>query len=138
MSLRIPEPLLIRLAEQAVHAFPRECCGVLIGSTDPRNIVDAVAVANRSEQPQERHFAIDPRDLMRIERDARQAEMDVIGFYHSHPNGSALPSETDREAAWPVYSYVIVATSEDGAGEIRSWRLEESAGTFVEETIETI
>ena len=138
MALRVPRVLLDRLLEAAAEAFPRECCGVLVGQADPRTVIDAVAVANRSDRPHERHFAIDPRDLMRIERDARRAKMDVIGFFHSHPNGSALPSETDREAAWPVYSYVIVAASKDGAGEMRSWRLEEPAATFVEESIETV
>jgi proteasome lid subunit RPN8/RPN11 len=62
--------------------------------------------------------------------------MQLVGFYHSHPDGAAVPSPFDREAAWPWYSYLIVPVRGGAAGSVRSWRLRDARVDFVEEKIE--
>jgi proteasome lid subunit RPN8/RPN11 len=78
-----------------------------------------------------------PEDVLRSERRARELKLDVIGYYHSHPNAAAIPSQYDLEHALPVWSYVIVSVINGKATDIRSWEMEEDRTRFNEETIET-
>ena len=78
----------------------------------------------------DRRFAIDPLELMRAERDAAGAGLLVIGFYHSHPDHPARPSEFDRSRAWPFYSYVIVSIRSREVVDMRSWVLDDASGSF--------
>ncbi|MBK6800523.1 M67 family metallopeptidase [Novosphingobium sp.] len=84
------------LLEEATRAFPRECCGLLLGR-DGR-IETALPCANVHGQP-ERHFEIDPAALIAAHRAARGGGPQVLGYYHSHPSGRAEPSATDRAQA---------------------------------------
>jgi thiosulfate/3-mercaptopyruvate sulfurtransferase len=75
-------------------------------------------------------FSLDPRELMQLEKRAAEAGLAVLGFYHSHPDHPARPSETDRQNAWPFYSYVIVAIADRKPVDLTSWQLDESTGQF--------
>jgi proteasome lid subunit RPN8/RPN11 len=88
-----------------------------------------LASENAAAEPEAR-FEIPPQTLLRAQKSARHESLEVVGYYHSHPRGSAVPSEADRTDAWPGVSYLIVS----GASEVRSWRLS-SAGTFREEEV---
>ena len=72
---------------------------------------------------------------MRGEKAAREKDLDIIGFYHSHPDAPARPSQYDLEHAWPWYSYVIVAIKSGEADAMTSWVLQEDRQTFGEEDI---
>lgn len=74
---------------------------------------------------QHRRYWIDPEMMLKVQRQARDLNLDIIGVYHSHPNHPAIPSECDRRLAWPVYSYVIVSVQVGKAVDFRSWRLDE-------------
>ncbi|MDR2850923.1 MAG: M67 family metallopeptidase, partial [Desulfovibrio sp.] len=96
-------------------AYPGECCGFLLGvfeATGPRHIVDILPMCNaRETEAQHNRFLIAPVDFMRAERHARAAGLEIVGFYHSHPDHPALPSDYDREQALPFYCYIIVSVN---------------------------
>jgi proteasome lid subunit RPN8/RPN11 len=107
-------------------ALPSESCGVLVGRDG--HIVDAVAARNLSDDPH--RFLIDPQDHIDARRDARRRGLDVIGFYHSHPDAPAVPSRVDRaEANYPDHFYLIVGCLSDRE-DVRIFRLTD--GVLVE------
>ncbi len=119
--------------------YPYECCGLLIGrfSEEGRKVVvETYQISNaREEEAKPNRFLIRPEELMRGERQAREQQLDVIGFYHSHPDDQAIPSRYDLEHAWPVYSYVIVSVREGHAEKLLSWEMEADRSKFNPEEI---
>src|SRR5438445_4366221 len=93
--------------------YPHECCGVLLGrfEDDGMKVVTSTARAgNTRTDSAHNRYNIDPRELVRIQREARESELDIVGFYHSHPDHPALWSPTDlAEAHWIGCSYVITS-----------------------------
>ncbi|MCP1673619.1 proteasome lid subunit RPN8/RPN11 [Natronocella acetinitrilica] len=124
------------LAGLAVAAYPHEGCGVLLGDgTGDAIAVRAVATcANRADNPR-REFLLDPEDYLAAERRAEATGQQVVGIWHSHPEGTAEPSRTDLEMAWGGWSYLIAATRADCMVDLRAWRL--NGAGFVEEVIES-
>lgn len=92
--------------------------------------------ANRHQTPRS-HYLIDPKTVLIAHEEARAAGLEIVGYYHSHPDGPAVPSRKDLEDAWPDTSYLIVAVGSGGV-EARSWRLDERGGAFVEERVESL
>jgi proteasome lid subunit RPN8/RPN11 len=84
----------------------------------------------REDAAKKNRFLIAPDDLMRGEKHARQSRLDVVGFYHSHPDHPAVPSAFDLEHAWPVYSYVIVSVLSGRAEELSSFELRSDRSRF--------
>ena len=121
------------------RAYPDEVCGLLIGEYhDTEKIVrEVVPVENDWEQVDERRrrFRIGPDVIAREERRARENGMALIGFYHSHPDSEPNPSETDREFAWPTYSYVIQRVERGISLAVKSWVLTDDRTGYNEETI---
>jgi proteasome lid subunit RPN8/RPN11 len=116
--------LLRRHGEQT---YPHECCGVLLGQMDAdggRIVADVVACGNtRDDRPQDR-YNIDPRELVRIQRLARERDLEIVGFYHSHPDHPARWSQTDlAEAHWLGCSYVITSVMQGQAQDTNSFAL---------------
>lgn len=128
-----------RIELAAVAGYPSECCGLLIGEdTDAHRFVTRVESARNvlPEHDRADRFAIDPQRLRRAEEDATANGESVVGFYHSHPDHPARPSETDREAAWPFYTYLIVSVGAHGVHETNAWVLDDGTHAFVQQTIE--
>jgi len=128
--------------EIAAHGgrdYPYECCGLLLGtfSADGAKIVvETYPISNAREEDAKRNrFLIRPEELMRGERFAETKALEVIGFYHSHPDHPAIPSEYDLDHAWPVYSYIVVSVNAGEARELRSWEMEPDRSRFNEERI---
>lgn len=114
------------LLEDAVNAFPDECCGFLLGTSDEddrRIVTEIIVVNNAKEGDKRRRFAIAPLDYLKAEAYAEKKQLQLLGIYHSHPNHPAVPSEHDRVAAQPFFSYIIVSVLEKIPGALRSWRL---------------
>ena len=128
---------VIRIEGEA--AYPNECCGVLMGEADGAGNKFAkrtAAIHNAREDGERYHrFLITPEDLFHAEQTARASGLDVIGFYHSHPDHPAAPSEYDKDHALPFYSYVIVSVRQGVAGELASWELTADRTVFLPETI---
>ena len=83
-------------------------------------------------------FLIDPREQVRVEKDARVRKLEVLGYYHSHPDHPARPSDYDRDHAWPWYSYVIIRIQQGEARELNSWVLAEDRSCFTPEPVEVL
>jgi len=131
--LEINAEQLATVAAHAVADLPRECCGVLIGRSEgKRTIVEAVVAAPNAARLPLGRYEIDPQALVAAHRRAREGGLEVVGYYHSHPGGRAVPSRRDRRTAWPETSYLIVATGDGAITEQRSWRLS-SSGRFEEQ-----
>jgi proteasome lid subunit RPN8/RPN11 len=121
------------------NAFPNECCGVLIGEIDNsglKTVKHAEAIHNAFEDGEQYHrFLITPEDMLRAEQTARAMKLDIIGFYHSHPDHPAIPSGYDKDHALPFYSYVIVSVEQGAAKELKSWELAADRSDFLPEII---
>ena len=130
------------LRRHGEETYPQECCGVLLGSMDgdERVVSSIVRCGNtRTDSPQNR-YNIDPRELVRIQRQGRERGEDIVGFYHSHPDHPARWSQTDlAEAHWIGCSYVITSVTEGEADSTNSFELQgtqEDDKNFVDEKIE--
>jgi proteasome lid subunit RPN8/RPN11 len=117
-------------------AYPAECCGVLGGRVkEVKEVVLLTPVVNRrTDDP--RRYLISPDDLLQITNDLRRSELEVVGYYHSHPDHPAEPSAFDSEHAWPWYSYVIVRVDQGQASDITSWVLEEDCAALRQEALQ--
>jgi proteasome lid subunit RPN8/RPN11 len=121
------------------NAYPNECCGVMIGEIDKAGVktVKCVqAIENSWEDGEQYHrFLITPEDIMRAEQTARSMKLDVVGFYHSHPDCEAVPSEYDKDHALPFYSYVIVSVKQRKSEDLNSWELTLNRAEFLREEL---
>ncbi len=154
MAILIPEALKVQIDHAAISAYPLECCGLMLGQIvapseedpagDDRWVAELVHVDNRWDisvqdvtDPQaapfenantglgqHRRYWIDPEMMLKVQRQSRERNLNIVGVYHSHPNHLAEPSECDRRLAWPVYSYVIISVQLGETLDFRSWRLD--------------
>lgn len=128
------------IEEHASRMDPEECCGILLGRSsgeaDDTVLIERVIPAeNVHPDRREERYEIAPETLLRAQKEARSEGQEVVGYYHSHPNGEGHPSEHDRETALPDVSYLIVALMEGVVLERKSWRLDKSGSEFVQEGI---
>jgi len=123
VTLRVSETLLGTIHREGERAYPGECCGVLAGQPgEIKQVRRLLPVVNRRADDPHRYL-IAHEDLQRVEAEVRQADLEVLGFYHSHPDHPAAPSSFDAEHAWPWYSYLIVRVDRGRAVEATSWQL---------------
>ena len=137
--IAIAEQQLTEIREHGIRDYPYECCGLLLGRFDVNGKVvsETYPISNAREESAKRNrFLITPEELMRGERYAREHNLEVVGFYHSHPDSPAVPSQYDLEHAWPTYSYIIVSTSAERATDLFSWEQEPDRSRFNQEEIQ--
>ena len=115
------------------ETFPHECCGALLGKDAV--VAEAFPLANTTEEGPRRRFLVRPDDYRVAETRAREAGLDLLGFYHSHPDHPARPSQYDLDHAWPFFSYVIVSVMAGEDQALTSWRLRDDRSTFDEEDV---
>jgi proteasome lid subunit RPN8/RPN11 len=117
----------------AADSYPDEGCGVLVGRADGGDVevVEVTRGRNLVTERSRDRYELDPRAIVAAERSARGRGLDIVGFWHTHPDHPARPSGFDTERAWPEYVYVICAVTAAGVGMVRAFRLEEGGG-FVE------
>jgi len=140
MSLLMRAKLAEQIHSHLCSTYPEEGCGVMLGrdASEGREVVRILALENAREDSRGNRYVIAPEDVLAAEREARAAGLDVVGFYHSHPDHPARPSAFDLEHAWPYYSYVIVSVERGRAADVQGWRLAEDRSAFVRETIEIL
>ncbi len=143
--LKISSAHYAALRHHVEETYPHECCGVLLGQIDDNGarVVTSIARAGntRTDSPQNRYH-IDPKELIRIQREGRARGEDIIGFYHSHPDHPAQWSQTDlAEAHWFGCSYVITSVAKGKADQTNSFELigsDENAKKLADEKVELI
>jgi len=126
------------IRRHGAETYPHECCGALIGTSsgaDGVSIVEALPLPNVTDEGPRRRFRVSPDDYRQAEARAAAAGAELIGFYHSHPDHPAVPSQYDLDHAWPNLSYVIVSVRQSQPGELRSWRLRADRSRFEEEEV---
>jgi proteasome lid subunit RPN8/RPN11 len=140
MTLVLTSDQISQIEREGAEAYPNECCGAMLGrdDADSRRLVSRLEPLGNSFEADEQYhrFSLNPRDLMQLEKRAGDAGLAVLGFYHSHPDHPARPSEYDRQHAWPYYSYVIVSIAKRNPVDLTSWQLDESTEQFKPEMIE--
>ena len=129
------------------ETYPHECCGALVGS--PGRATATVALPNMTEEGPRRRFLVRPSDYRLAEQRAAELGGELLGFYHSHPDHPARPSQYDLDHAWPTFAYIIVSVVGDGplagsaglprrsgeaakAGDMTVWFLKEDRSEFEE------
>lgn len=136
--MTITEPLMDEIRRHGEEAYPKECCGVLIGtySNADNTVRELYRTENRHEDDHERRYLITPENYRAAEAYARKEGLDVVGVYHSHPDHPARPSETDLEqATFPGFTYVIVSVEDGEARDLTAWDLSYDRTRFVEDPI---
>jgi proteasome lid subunit RPN8/RPN11 len=118
------------IRRHGTETYPNECCGALIASGS--TIVEAFALPNTTAEGPRRRFLIGPNDYRLAEARAQARGGTLAGFYHSHPDHPARPSETDLAQAWPNLTYIIVAVRDGRPEDLRFWRLREDRSGFEE------
>ena len=138
--ITIAEPHLTEMHAHGERDYPYECCGLILGrfADGRKQVVETYPISNaREEQAKRNRFLIRPEELMRGEKYAREKGLDVVGFYHSHPDDRAVPSQYDLEHAWPTYSYIVMSVEKGRAVDLQSWEMEADRSRFNEEEIVT-
>ena len=131
---------LEEIKQIARDIFPHECCGIFVGSVrEEIKVVQEVVPAEnqRTDSPANR-FLITAEFLHSVEVRLRGTERSIIGFFHSHPDVAARPSDYDRDHAWPWYSYLIVSVIKGDPVEVLSWELKDDRSAFDPEALEIL
>ena len=140
--ISISEQNVEKINAHAEREYPHECGGMLIGRFEAdgsKAVVETLPFENaREEKDRHNRVLILPTDVLKAERYARELKLDVIGYYHSHPDDGAVPSQYDLEHALPVWSYIITSVLQGKAVDLRSWKMEDDRSKFNEEEIEKV
>ena len=140
--IELTQDIARQISAEGEKAYPNECCGALFGhflaNSDARVTAIFPIVNARESEEQYHRFVITADDSLRAERAALARDVDVVGYYHSHPDHPAIPSEYDREHALPFYAYVIVAVAQRQAEALTSWRLTQDRLRFLQEDVKTV
>jgi proteasome lid subunit RPN8/RPN11 len=123
--LAITPSVRVAIEAHARSAYPEECCGILLGLAATGKICDALPAQNLAPSNRAIRYNLDPRAILHAERESRERGLEIIGFYHSHPDHDAVPSATDAALSWEAYCYLIVPVTAAGPGVPRAWRFAE-------------
>ena len=142
-KLRISEELAEKIRAHGVATYPHECCGALLGrdlkaqgSQAGREVLGLFPLVNRRDDSPRNRFSVTADDVRDAEKSAQSQQMDVVGWYHSHPDHPAEPSGYDKDHAWPWYSYIIVSVNQAKAQDMTSWRLNDDREQYSPEIVE--
>jgi proteasome lid subunit RPN8/RPN11 len=139
VTLRLPGALAEEIRRHGEAAYPAECCGALVGRVDG-NAKEVVrlepAVNRRTDDPH--RYLIAPDDLRRLETATLAAGLEIVGYYHSHPDHPARPSAFDADHAWPWYSYLIVRIDRGRGADMASWVLDDERPLMHPESLDVL
>ena len=134
LRVRIPAAIHAELLNQSRASLPQEGCGLLLGQRDDTTATVSVAIPADNTRASSQAYEIAPEAVLAADRRARADGLLLLGAWHSHPDGQAVPSPTDRAEAWPDWCYLIVGLADPGEPELRAWRL--VGEDFIADTLE--
>jgi proteasome lid subunit RPN8/RPN11 len=149
-TLKLSTEIAQKIRQHSAETYPNECCGALLGrdaagaeaatspgvvQPPPREILALFPLVNRRDDSPRNRFSVTSEDVRDAEKAALEKKLDVVGWYHSHPDHPAKPSQYDREHAWPWYSYIIVSVANGKPAEMTSWRLSDDRSDYACEEI---
>ncbi|HLA94927.1 MAG TPA: M67 family metallopeptidase [Pyrinomonadaceae bacterium] len=137
--IELNQKVIQEITAHAESDYPHECGGMLIGKFEEgkKTVTETFPLENaREEEARHNRVLILPKDVLKAERYARENKLDVVGYYHSHPEDVAVPSQYDLDHALPVWSYVIASVLKSKVADIRSWEMENDRSRFNEEVIQ--
>jgi proteasome lid subunit RPN8/RPN11 len=149
LELWITAELAEKIREHGAETYPYECCGALLGTDSDvlaydsnqdsrkisREVLSLFPLVNRRDDSPRNRFSVTADDVREAEKAATVQGLEVIGWYHSHPDHPARPSDYDRDHAWPWYSYIIVSVHNAVPQDMTSWRLQDDRSGFLAEKI---
>ncbi|MGH9743348.1 MAG: Mov34/MPN/PAD-1 family protein [Candidatus Acidiferrum sp.] len=153
LELGISAEVAQKIREHGVETYPHECCGALLGRDGgftngldsseeirkaSREVLALYSLVNRRDDSPRNRFSVSSDDVREAEKVASTQGLEIVGWYHSHPDHPARPSEYDRDHAWPWYSYIIVSVHSRVPQDMTSWRLKDDRSGFFEEKIESM
>ena len=136
-TIVVSELIANQIRAHGAETYPHECCGALLG-IDAENLREVRALhklINRRDDSPRNRFSVTSQDVRDAEKAAQEKKLDVVGWYHSHPDHPAKPSEYDRDHAWPWYSYIIVSVASGQPQDMTSWRLLDDRSAFDQENL---
>ncbi|MBI3753686.1 MAG: M67 family metallopeptidase [Deltaproteobacteria bacterium] len=152
--LSFPQNIYNEIINHAKETYPYEACGALAGkqkqgsgrvpsgrgqgSRTEKDVLKFYSMENINKDRANDRYEINPKELLKIEKEAKANGLQVIGFYHSHPDHPDRPSALDKERAWPLYSYVIIAVHNGRDVSVKSWTFEDEREPFREEEVKTV
>ena len=134
---------ILRGAFEAIQAhgaegYPNEICGIMVGPPGDHTVTEVKRARNIIVDRARDRYEIDPRDHVRIQREADAAGLDIIGYYHSHPDHPAQASRFDTERAWAGYVYVIVSVQDGKPVDANAFVADTDGGPFHAESLDIV
>lgn len=134
-TIVVPEHIADAIRRHAAETYPNPCCGALVGGE--RAITGALRLPNETAEGPRGSSLVLPADFEAAQSYASETGAEVAGFYHSHPNHPARPSQHDLDHAWPFFVYLIVSVRKGKPGEMTAWRLCEDGSAFEPTLLQT-
>src|SRR5688572_24483160 len=128
MALALNPGIAEAIRAHGVETYPNECCGALYGKD--KVVTRTFALPNTTEEGPRRRFLVRPQDYREAEKGATALGVELLGFYHSHPDHPARPSQYDLDHAWPSFSYIIVSVRAGVSEDMTSWLLRDDRSGF--------
>jgi proteasome lid subunit RPN8/RPN11 len=136
--MKIAAKAMEAIRAHGADGYPHEICGVMIGPRGEKTVTEVKRARNIIVERARDRYEIDPHDQIRIEREADAAGLDIVGYYHSHPDHPAQASRFDTERAWAGYVYLIVAVHQGQAVDQNAFLAEQDGGPFNPEPLEVV
>jgi proteasome lid subunit RPN8/RPN11 len=133
MALTLNAAVVASIRDHGRDTYPNECCGALLGRDGV--VAETFALPNTTDEGPRRRFLVRPSDYRAAEARATAGGHELLGFYHSHPDHPARPSQYDLDHAWPSFSYIIISVGDGEPGALTSWRLREDRSQFDPEDV---
>ena len=135
--IKIPSSILREVYDHMETSYPYECCGLLVGTAhaDERVVHTFRKCRNLNTERAHDRYEMDPKCWLNTEREFDNSPWSIVGIYHSHPDHPSRASQTDTDAAWPNYSYIIASVQKGTVASTQSWLLNEAEKRFYEEPL---